>query len=180
MGCDVKPTFDASPFYWALGNKNLRPDAFSKPPGEEAMREVNDTLGPDVKIVFTIKDPTDWLASMQRSGIGKFFGNPEAENLTCYADSLDGWLSAFPRQQFLFLQSPDVFYDVPGTVKRVAEFAGIPMLTDVPTFVEAGRRRHAKTRPSLHDRIQFHAKHADCKKRLEAQTGLTLDWEGST
>lgn len=178
VGCDVQQTFDASPFYFALGNKNLRRNGFSNPPGDKSMREVRETLGPDVKYVFVIKDPVDWLASMQNSGAGQWFGNAEAENLSCWADSLDGWLSEFPRQNFLFLQAPDVFYDIPGTVNTIAGFAGMPIPTDVPAHVEAGRRRNSN-KPGLEQRIQFHASYDHCKKRLEAQTGLSFDWEGS-
>jgi hypothetical protein len=187
VGCDVNLTFDGSPYYWALGNDQLKDKKCSEfgilpekkmfldPPGQKSLSHIRYILGGDVKIVFAIKDPVDWLSSMG------YVGDPEAENLICMADALEGWLSVFPRQNFLFLDSAQMFEDLPGTIYRIVDFAGMPKPKKrLPTASEfkAGRRRTMHTVSDQYRRT-FHASFHSCKMRLENLTGLSFNWKGS-
>eukprot|EP00746_Dinoflagellata_sp_MGD_P164939 gnl/MRDRNA2_/MRDRNA2_93922_c0_seq1.p1 gnl/MRDRNA2_/MRDRNA2_93922_c0~~gnl/MRDRNA2_/MRDRNA2_93922_c0_seq1.p1 ORF type:complete len:388 (+),score=64.61 gnl/MRDRNA2_/MRDRNA2_93922_c0_seq1:103-1266(+) len=197
VGCDVNLTFDASPFYWVLGNDQLKdkicdsgratkelfmsePEGrerklFLDPPGQKSLSNIRYILGENVKIVFAIKDPVDWLSSMG------FVEDPEAENLICMADALEGWLSVFPRQNFLFLDSAQMFEDLPGTIYSIVDFAGMPrpkMRLPTASEMSSGRRRNTQTVSDQYRRT-FHASFHSCKMRLENLTGLSFNWKGS-
>lgn len=178
VGCSVKQTFDASPFYWALGNNEIAHKAvFRTEPGDHAVNEVKKTLGKDTKFIFTIKDPVGWLNSMDAGSPGKFVGNPEAERLMCMADSIEGWLKVFPRKNFLFLDSSKMFKDLPGTINQIVSFAGQPLPAEgqVPTEVSSGRRRNNRKLPDEYIH-KFHTQYHSCKQRLEKLTGLKFSW----
>merc|ERR1712150_189933 len=107
--CDVEITFDATPNYWAMGNPNLpKGDTFRRKPGRHAVEEVQELLGSDVKIIWIAKDPVKWLSS------NKVFDHPTWKPhafkiVQCMAETLETWLSVFPKEQFLFLNSDYIF-----------------------------------------------------------------------
>jgi hypothetical protein len=185
-------TFDASPFYFALGNVPNGPTLrgpFLRLPGRAAVANVRDLLGDDLRILFVVRDPVDWLNSMGVSlshyGTHEMpksrFRRTSAERISCFADSLETWLTIFPREQFLFLDFATLFTDLNATLALIHRFMGLPVVKvseSMMTHVNSGRRRAAtivpfRTRHAFHDEPANRA----CKERLEQMIGMTFDWD---
>ncbi len=89
-----------------------------------------------------------------------------------YADQISVWLSLFPREQLLILNSHDLFADPAATVTRVHEFLGLPPHT-LSVYPPYGRRDYAVD-PALEERLRaFFAPHDE---RLRVLIGEELGW----
>jgi len=175
VSCDVKAILDCSASYFSLGNPNLefKNNMFLRKPGRTAVENVKNVLGADTKIIFTVRDPVDWLSS------NGFVGNHAAEEFICMADALEQWLAVFPRENFLFMNGEEMFQDLRGHVNRMLEHAGVEdRVTAIGAGATAGRRRNTRTVEDAYRR-SYHSepKHRDCKERLARLTGLKLNWK---
>ena len=87
-----------------------------------------------------------------------------------YARQLERWLSVFPREQLLILQSEDLYADPAAATQRVTEFLGVPPLSG-----EVFSAHNATTGPPMR---------AETRKRLtrdfaadNARLARVLGWE---
>jgi hypothetical protein len=51
-----------------------------------------------------------------------------------YADQLEGWFAVYPREQFLIVESGDLFEDSAATYTRVLRFVGLDLPSRMPAF----------------------------------------------
>eukprot|EP00931_Biecheleriopsis_adriatica_P080032 TRINITY_DN5338_c0_g1_i1.p1 TRINITY_DN5338_c0_g1~~TRINITY_DN5338_c0_g1_i1.p1 ORF type:complete len:372 (+),score=35.02 TRINITY_DN5338_c0_g1_i1:79-1194(+) len=182
--CNIEKTFDASPQTVFIGNPQMSIiSQFRRKPGLEAVEDVRDMLGSDVKMIMTIRDPVDWIFSMNESVSastnlyvdGRF--DPSALQLMCLADSLEAWLQIFPADQFLFICFEDMVLNEIAVMQRVFDFIDMPPVRKSKSRIVAGRRRNTATIPT-EARIRYHwsQKGQDCRNRLEHLTGLKCRW----
>lgn len=175
VSCDVHQTFDASIFYWFLGHNESTPSNGFKYNAES----VKQLLGENVKMVFTIRDPVAYIRS------NKFYGGnrgmvKKAESLFCdgMVNALQGWLKVFPRKNFLFLDFQENMKDLPKTISRIVDFAGMPPVdaSTIHTNFAQGRRRSNHKKDDPHYDESYHKEHHSCKLKLQSLTGLTFSW----
>lgn len=179
VNCTVNRTFDASPSYFAmpLGKSRCKDWHSELTDPVERAKTIEEVFGSAVLFIMMVRDPVDVLKS--REGYSTHDELVEF-NKPCESKALESWLSAFPRDRFLFLDSEDFFRSPQDTLNRVFEFAGVAPFTLQPiTESDSGRRRSSRTvEPEV--RRAFHQKPSNrkCKKDLEAMTGLTFHWAG--
>jgi Sulfotransferase domain len=89
-----------------------------------------------------------------------------------YADQLAVWLSLFPREQLLIVNSHDLFGAPAATVGRVFEFLGLPPHT-LPAYPPYGQRDYAVD-PALRERLR--AYFAPHDERLRVLIREELAW----
>jgi len=182
--CSVEVTFDASPCYWALGNTKgiTKVSGWPELPfsGPRAVQRVRDTLGSDLRIIFTVRDPVDWLLSMREHGMPNEGVGDDFVSLSCFADSLQTWIDVFGRDRFKFIDIDDVLTHRDQVVDEILEWMGLSPPRNEPRTVVGGRRRTTTT-VSMEERMQFHSvpEHVECRKRLETIMGSRLSWPGS-
>lgn len=178
VSSDVQLTFDASPFYWALGCPYLnKTQSLRFVPGANAVERVRDILGRDVKVLFLIKDPLLWLTSVWWDG--DHIDLEKAKDIIfCMPKALQNWVDVFGRKQILFLDSEKMFTNLSATADDVFDFIGLPQRTSViPEEYMAGRRRASTVLPaSASLSLTKDPRYKECKNELEELSGLTLDW----
>mmetsp|Transcript_136791 Transcript_136791/g.332497 ORF Transcript_136791/g.332497 Transcript_136791/m.332497 type:complete len:162 (-) Transcript_136791:25-510(-) len=158
-------------------------DFFHRQPGLASVQFLRAVLGPDVKMIMTIRDPVDWLDSFTHVlslAIGSGFEEAVFQ-LSCMADSLEAWLQIFPAEQFLFICAEDFFHNETATMQRVFDFIGVPPPLQAQPHVHLNPHGHRKPIP-MDVRTQYHASQwaKDCRGRLERLTGVSCNWEGSS
>ena len=182
VGCQVTLTFDASPLYFGMGNqkglKQVSPPFWTgwARTGPQAVRDVRSALGNDLKIVFVVRDPVDWLNSMRYTRDGrKTREGWDLEPISCFADSLQTWIDVFGKEQFFFLESSSFLKNQKETMDRVFAWLNAPPYEITPS--SSGRRR-SKHKASMKDRKAYHmnSEHRACRERLEKLTGLSFTW----
>jgi hypothetical protein len=92
-----------------------------------------------------------------------------------YDLQLERWLKFFPRQQFLFIRSEDLFEHPGKTLDSVASFLGLP-----PFPAQEFDRLNASNRPAkISDELreQLRRKFSPHNARLAEITALRLDWQ---
>jgi Sulfotransferase domain len=91
-----------------------------------------------------------------------------------YAEQLERWLEAFPREQLLIVPSEDLGSDPAGTYARVLEFLAAPPhgLESYPRVFE---RQYEPMRPETRRRLA--EDFAEPNRRLYALLGRNLGWE---
>ncbi len=91
-----------------------------------------------------------------------------------YAEQLERWLEAFPREQLLIVPSEDLGSDAGATYGRVLEFLGAPphRLDSYPRVFE---RQYEPMRPETRRRLA--EDFAEPNRRLYALLGRNLGWE---
>ena len=90
-----------------------------------------------------------------------------------YAEQLDRWLAAFPRERLLILASEELFADPSGTYGRVLEFLGaepFELESYPPVFSREYEPMHVGTRAELARR------YAEPNARLRELLGRNLGW----
>jgi len=88
-----------------------------------------------------------------------------------YSYFLEKWMALFPREQFLFLRSEDLYDQTTDTLKQVFEFLGIPdyWLSDYPKYNSG---YYPNVSRELHQKISdFFRPH---NQRLEDYLGIKL------
>lgn len=196
--CEKTVTFDASPFTIFLGQEdaanNCSGCSMSKtragdmctttnqyrfprlPPGRAAIEDVKKIVPAHAKFLVMFRDPMD-------VAMGHFpTGEVEQPCHSCDADSLETWLSVFPKENFLFIDSSVYYEEQQKTMDDVFKFVGVePYNLSEEMLEPQGRRRAPAKGDDLATRVEFHSnpKHKDCKRRLEVLTGLKFDWKGS-
>jgi hypothetical protein len=136
----------------------------------------------DVKLIVMFRDPVDFLVSLRD-------GEPEGSlwlplvgktGQDCYADSVEIWLRYFQKKDILFIKAEDYFKNNQATLDQIFEFLGMEPFALSGAAI-AGRRRTSKRSISMEERRAYHttARQVDCKRRLEAMTGLEFPWPGS-
>jgi hypothetical protein len=90
-----------------------------------------------------------------------------------YAEQLEPWFSVFPREQFLILDTADLFADPDRTVRRVCDFAGLAH-RPLPSYGVRAARDYIEASP-LRERLRdYYAPH---NERLWELLGERFDWE---
>jgi hypothetical protein len=90
-----------------------------------------------------------------------------------YVDQLQTWFSFFPREQFLILQSEELYRDPNATVQRVTDFLGLSAITK--NLRKAHNVGSSSTMPQ-HTRELLAASFADSNRRLGEELGLDFTW----
>ncbi len=91
-----------------------------------------------------------------------------------YADQLQPWLSAFPKEQFLFIQSERYYKDHQQVYNEVLDFLGLPHYTPSKAkkkIYPSYTKMDPDIRASL---VQFFKPH---NQRLYELLGQTFDWD---
>merc|ERR1719162_2862107 len=79
-------------------------------PGKKAVIDVRTMLGPDLKLIFMFRDPVDFVVSKYaKHGEDKMEQQLDEGRGLCFADSVEGWMSVFRKENFLFIDSLDFF-----------------------------------------------------------------------
>jgi hypothetical protein len=90
-----------------------------------------------------------------------------------YADQLERWFAAFPREHFLILGSGDLFADPAGALARACAFLGIPAHT-LDEYVAMRAGTYADISTAL--RAQLDGHFAPHNERLAALLGGLPNW----
>jgi hypothetical protein len=90
-----------------------------------------------------------------------------------YVDQLERWLSLFPREQMLILQSEDFFRDPASTEKAVCEFLGIPPRRRAK-YPRRSKKRYPELAPATREFLSSH--YRDHNRRLYDYLGRDFGW----
>ena len=90
-----------------------------------------------------------------------------------YAEQLERWFAAFPREQLLVLLTDDLAADTAGTYRRVLEFLGVDPcgLDSYPRIFE---REYGEMDPATRARLE--EEFAEPNRRLTELLGRELPW----
>jgi hypothetical protein len=92
----------------------------------------------------------------------------------CYADQLERWFSAFPKEQVLVLGAHELKSNPRATLDRVCAFAGLTPIQGAVTFTRHNSRRYApQPEPLLTALRAFYAPH---NARLFSLLGCEFPW----
>lgn len=91
-----------------------------------------------------------------------------------YAEQLDRWYAAFPREQILVLASEDLFADPAGVLHRVQAWLGLSEHT--PASLAARGARSYAAKMSSDTRAELADHFAADSARLRTLTGVQLPW----
>lgn len=116
---------------------DITPEYSSLPP--EGVEFVRDVLGPDLKMIYIIRDPVDRALSQMRMYMGRrkrvpeapedwaeFLDHPDLQDRGNYLSHIPRWESVFPQENFLFLPYGMIATDPIGFLRRVESFCGLP------------------------------------------------------
>jgi hypothetical protein len=90
-----------------------------------------------------------------------------------YAEQLERWFGAFPRDQLLVLLTDELAADTPGTYRRVLDFLGAEA-HDLDSYPRIFDRDYADMDPATRARLE--ELFAEPNRRLAALLGLDLPW----
>ena len=90
-----------------------------------------------------------------------------------YAEQLERWYAAFPRDQLLVLLTDELATDTAGTYRRVLDFLGA-RAHDLDTYPRVFDRDYADMDPSTHARLK--KRFEEPNARLAALLGRDLPW----
>jgi hypothetical protein len=90
-----------------------------------------------------------------------------------YAEQLERWYAAFPREQLLFLLTDDLAADTPGTYARVLEFLGVEQHA-LESFPRIFEREYGDMQPAT--RAALGQEFAEPNRRLAELLGRDLPW----
>jgi hypothetical protein len=90
-----------------------------------------------------------------------------------YAEQLERWFAAFPREQILVLLTDELALDTPGTYRRVLDFLGVEphALESFPRIFE---RDYGEMEPATRAALQH--EFAEPNRRLAELLGRELPW----
>jgi len=90
-----------------------------------------------------------------------------------YAEQLERWFAAFPREQLLVLLADELAADTPGTYRRVLDFLGAEA-QDLDSYPRIFDRDYADMDPATRARLD--ELFAEPNRRLAALLGHDLPW----
>lgn len=90
-----------------------------------------------------------------------------------YAEQLERWLAAFPREQLLVLTSEELFDEPGGAYARVLDFLGAG-LHDLGLYLRVFGRDYPEMRPETRRRLAEH--YAEPNRQLSELLGRELGW----
>jgi hypothetical protein len=90
-----------------------------------------------------------------------------------YAEQLERWFAAFPREQLLVLLTDELAADTAGTYRRVLDFLGAEA-QDLDSYPRIFDRDYADMNPAIRTRLE--ELFAEPNRRLAAQLGRDLPW----
>lgn len=90
-----------------------------------------------------------------------------------YAEQLERWHAAFPREQLLVLLNEELAERPAETYARVLEFLGAPPL-ELAAYPRVFDRNYADMRPETRERLA--ERYAEPNRRLAALLGRELPW----
>ncbi len=171
---------------WLTGEAS--PDYMPHPLVPARMAE----LVPNVRLVLLLRDPIRRAQShyhherikgreplpledaLDREGVGADIGPFGYLRRGLYAEQIERWLAFFPRAQFAFLRSEDLYRDPEGTTHEVLSFLGLP-----PCPAITYRQLNAGSYSDLDDdlRARLHRYFAPHNARLRTLLGPRFTWE---
>jgi hypothetical protein len=90
-----------------------------------------------------------------------------------YAEQLERWQSAVPRERLLTIVSEEFFADPPGTYARVLEFLGAAPY-ELDSYPPVFSREYGQMRPETRDRLA--GRYLEPNRRLAELLGRQLPW----
>jgi hypothetical protein len=90
-----------------------------------------------------------------------------------YAEQLERWYGAFPRERLLVLFTEELAQDPGGTYRSVLEFLGLEA-RELPSYPRIFEREYEQMHPETH--AQLEQSFAEPNRRLAALLGRTLPW----
>jgi Sulfotransferase domain len=90
-----------------------------------------------------------------------------------YAEQLERWYGAFPRERLLVLFTEELAQDPGGTYRSVLEFLGLEA-RELPSYPRIFEREYEQMHPET--RAQLEQSFAEPNRRLAALLGRTLPW----
>jgi Sulfotransferase domain len=91
----------------------------------------------------------------------------------CYAEQLERWFAAFPREQLLVLLTDELAADTAATYRRVLDFLGAEA-QDLDSYPRIFDRDYADMEPATRARLE--KLFAEPNRRLAALLGRDLPW----
>jgi hypothetical protein len=95
-----------------------------------------------------------------------------------YAEQLERWFAAYPRDRFLILRSEGFYAETAEWYRRILEFLGVHSWapSDFANYSHGEREQpRGKMPPDIRDELtEFFAPH---NKRLSALLGSNFDWQ---
>jgi len=179
VDCKVAKTFDGTPNLYALPLENPREACHvflgAEGKGATAMRTLNATLGSQTQLLVMLRDPIKVAQSRFPDKTWQYQSLFATDFCECFHTGIVDWMSYFPKQQFHFLRSEDLFQKPEQTLDGVFDFLGVERPDySHRVWLKSGRRRTAsKTSGSMH---MYRKDIRSCRKRLEALTDLELPW----
>jgi len=90
-----------------------------------------------------------------------------------YAEQLERWFAAFPREQLLVLFTEELSADTAATYRRVLDFLGVTA-RDLETYPRIFDRDYADMNPGT--RARLHKEFENPNRRLASLLGRDLPW----
>ena len=90
-----------------------------------------------------------------------------------YAEQLERWLAAFPREQLLVLLTDDLAADTAGTYRRTLEFLGVDA-RELDSYPRIFEREYGEMEADT--RRQLQQAFAESNRRLAELLGRELPW----
>jgi Sulfotransferase domain len=92
-----------------------------------------------------------------------------------YQPQLERWLTHFPRERILVIQSERWFRDPPGVMAEVCDFLGLPRLSQLPRVMRNRNKAHEPFDPEVLARLRdFYRPY---NTRLAEYLSMDLDWD---
>lgn len=168
---------------WLTGEAS--PDYMPHPLVPQRMAE----LIPDVRLILLLRDPVRRAQShyhherakgRERLSLEDALDREEASTNPYgylrrghYADQIERWLTSFPRAQFTFFRSEDLYAHPEATTHQVLSFLDLPPCPTI-TYRKLNARSYPDLDPNLHARLQHHF--APHNARLRTLLGPGFTW----
>jgi len=192
--CGTTVSFDMTPQYFAMLLNRSHPwfdhvgrsTCRQTPNQEEALKNYMKAMRPDLKFLFIVRNPVDYLKSiyeMQRVLNPKYWD--DMQRFGCYAEVLEAWRGAYPKHEIKVFSAEDLFGDPVSYFADVFQWLGVDNLPQSyydQRYQASGRRRssnQAKNLSQVYTRFLGTPLMIDCKKRLEKFTGRKFQWKGA-
>jgi len=187
VDCEVTKTFDATPNMFALPLSDPVEECHVfvgvEGNGPQAMQELRNTIGNNTQFLVMLRDPIK--VAQSRFKLRSFQKQAEfALNFCeCFQRGIAKWMQYYPKENFYFLRSDDLFQTPEATLDGVFTFLDVEVGEHSEQhMVATGRRRAAVTTDTpLARRHKYKEAIQPCQNAISELSGLKLEWgsEGS-
>jgi len=182
VDCDVAKTFDATPNMFALPLTDTVEECHVfdgvEGNGPKAMEELKNTIGNNTKFLVMLRDPIKVANS--RFQLRPFQKQAEyaLKFCDCFQRGISEWMQYYPKENFYFLRSDDLFQKPEITFEGVLNFLDVDVEQHNKQKMEATGRRRATVAPDtpLARQSKYKEDIQTCQNAISELSGLKLDW----